>query len=620
MNMEKTYESVLDKVVREINTRRSYVPIIYIETEDRNLIFRILERKDCFVILEQDEEKNVLYLESTKYDSSFRKNKKDTKWENLPQYFVARDFQTWNSDNQREMIKKYMDEVIGNLPEIPLKNNLIIVSAVGISIGDEDGCCIPNGYEQFVDVIDVPLIGMYEFAEMIVEVQNKALKNIRAEEITIEDYLAEPDEYTQGFKGMNREQVRNILHKLQNSFGIVSYCGVPEKFRKISYEELEKEAKHLIKEQKKQNVSKSGEIEYLDTDQLVKPGGMKGLQEWIAKKKKILDYPERARLFGEKFPKGILIAGIPGSGKSLTAKYVAQELGIPLIRFKMDMVLQKYVGDSEQRLNKVLKLFEASAPVVIWIDEIEKEMAGMQGSDDGDSGVNKRILAGILGWMQENKERCFICATANHTESLPSELLRRGRFDRLYYTFLPMHEQCVEIMFNHMKKMKKDNPALFDDGITDKDLLKLCHLTFDEAAKYERKYFTGSDITGLIEDARSELFDDLTGSGEYSIDDSKKVIFEVVKNSLTYSETNFEGVLDYWLALKRQEFRNTAAPEKSNQGDKYEYMLFDFSDLQNDGKEWKWRKDLECKSKHIYDQKMFKVLTESILKRNTTQK
>lgn len=627
-------DTVLDKVVKEINASRPYMPIIYVETEDRNFIYELLKRNDCFDILKKEEDGsivpvcyeremencNVVFLAKGSVNLKTCKQEKGgqvslSDWEKRPMYYCVRDFQIWDESAQKKLIETYIKEVVERYEGMPLKKNLILISAVTISVGDE-GCCIPNGYDQYVKVIDVPLMGIIEIAQMVTGMQNKMLGNIGVNCISPEEYLQHMDGYIEGFKGMNRSQIQYVLLKLNNIFGCVTYYGLPEKYRKkLSYKKLENTARKMIFEQKSQIIAKSGDIRYLRTDNLVKPGGMAGLEEWILKKKKILDYPLRAREYGEQFSKGILIAGLPGSGKSLTAKYVAQELGIPLIQFKMDMVLQEFVGASEQRLNRVLKLFEASAPCVIWIDEIEKELAGMYGSGDTDSGVNKRCLAKLLNWMQENKKSCFICATANHTGSLPSELLRRGRFDRLYYSFLPMEAQCIEIMYNQFCQMRKDAPALFDDSITDMDLQAICADVFEEISHFERKFFTGSDIEGMLRDAKSELFDDMSKSGGYGINEFREVLFGAAKNTITYSETNFEGLLDYWIDLRFQQFRNAAVPDSVTGDEKYQYMLFDFSDLQYDGSKWGWRNDLKCGSKYEYDKNMFRVLTKSIMNR-----
>ena len=392
----------------------------------------------------------------------------------------------------------------------------------------------------------------------------------------------------------------------------------------IPFKALERYAREIIIEQKKQIARKSGVIEYIDTDGLVEPGNIQGIGNWIREQRSILENPILASEFGLRVPKGVLIAGLPGSGKSLTAKTISRLLGLPLIQFKMDMVLNSLMGESEQRLKKVLKLFEASAPCVIWIDEIEKEFSGMNAKDgEADGGVNKRCLAKLLNWMQENREPCFIAATANRTDTLPQELLRPGRIERLYYSFLPMQDQCVEIMQKHIAMSRRDHD-LFDDSVNDASVREMCGELFDIIAQHDRQFFIGSDLEDWLKNARFQLFKRALREGrqkrEYGIDDLKKQLLATLGNVVTYAQSNYAEVLDYWIGLRNHEFRNVAVPEPlsgdAKPADKYSAMLFDFSDLRLcKGNKWEWDPALQCHSPHRYDRQMLDALKRDILNR-----
>ena len=370
-----------------------------------------------------------------------------------------------------------------------------------------------------------------------------------------------------------------------------------------------------MKEQKKQTVLKDGTINFLSTEDLTEPGGMEGISAWVKEKKKILDNPEKAELYGEVFPKGILITGLPGSGKSMTAKYIAHAFGdIPLIQFSLSKVLTGIVGGTEEKLDRALKLIEASSPCVVWIDEIEKELSGTVNSGNSDSGVASRCLARLLNWMQENPRQCFICATANSIQSLPSEFLRRGRFDRKYYTFLPMQEQCEDIMVNLLQKVDRKTPALLSADLKSR-FKDLAASVLDYAAGFKGKYYTGADLEGLIEDARSELFRKDT-SLPYSYDVFQQAMFQAVRKSKPYGETNFYDVINYWLALRGHPFLNAAVPE-GKLGDVDEdiyrkFILFDFSDFEYRESKWKWKPQLKCSSERLYDKNMFSALKQGI--------
>jgi AAA+ superfamily predicted ATPase len=185
-------------------------------------------------------------------------------------------------------------------------------------------------------------------------------------------------------------------------------------------------------------------------------GGMAHLKGWLRLRGRALE-PEAAR-FGLEPPRGILLTGIPGCGKSLVAKTVAGSWGLPLVLLDPARLYAKYVGESEQRLEEALRSVEAMAPVVLWIDEIEK---GFPAGTEGDSGVGQRVLGTFLRWMQDRPAGVFVIATANQVLDLPPEFLRKGRFDEIFFVDLPGAAQRVEIFRLHLAKRHRD-PSKFD--------------------------------------------------------------------------------------------------------------------------------------------------------------
>lgn len=640
--MMKPDETVLDYVVREIKSHMAFKPIIYLETDDHMLLSQLLNRRDCFTVLKKDDDGGVTPASYTRDDTSLNvvdtvskptgaaslspERDKDIGkilgcWKNRPLYFTADCFNVLSPSSQRKLIREYIHLVYEKHMDTPLRQNLIIVSPVGIRVGDDIDDSVPNGYEQFIYTVDVPLPGAMDIVSEVVRVRNETLCRFGYAPLTEEQYMTAPDAYIDGFRGLRRSQIVYVLQELQDALGVVTTVGLPSTAGNVPQDELNRVAGQLIEEQKHQIVAQNGDIEYIETDDAVEPGGVEGVAEWIGRKKLILDDPRRARSYAMRFPKGILMAGLPGSGKSLTAKFIAKKLDLPLIQFKMDMVLQGLVGSSEQRLRQVLKLFEASAPCVIWIDEIEKEFAGMNGSGEGDSGVNKRCLAKLLNWMQENKERCFIYATANRTANLPQELLRRGRFDRLYYTFLPLKEQCVNIIWNQIRRIKSEAPELFDASVDEDAVRRMSDVLLAEMTAYENRFFTGSDLEGLLADVKEQMFldrsRDVSGGNPYNADELREHLLRVARRTITYAEGNFNEVIDYWIGLKYHRFYNAAVVDavdidSADPDAKYRYMLFDFSDLQDDGSGFKWREGLRCRSDHPYDLEMFERLTKGI--------
>lgn len=194
-------------------------------------------------------------------------------------------------------------------------------------------------------------------------------------------------------------------------------------------------------------------IEKIDVDESAcDVGGLSGLQAWLAEKKELLTPEKRALMKsrGLQPPRGILLVGVPGCGKSLSAKSIAANWKLPLYRLDFATVQGSYVGQSEQQLKDALSMAEQVAPCVLWIDEIEKGLSGARATNDG--GVSTRMVGQFLFWLQECKKQVFVVATANDVSMLPSELLRRGRFDELFFVDLPTEEERRDILALYMRK------------------------------------------------------------------------------------------------------------------------------------------------------------------------
>jgi len=244
----------------------------------------------------------------------------------------------------------------------------------------------------------------------------------------------------------------------------------------------------VIQSQKEQEVKKSDVLEFIHiTETMDNVGGFSALKEWMIKRRRA--FTQEARDYGLPYPKGILMVGPGGTGKSLAAKAIASYLHLPLLRLDIGKIFKSLVGESESAIRLALQVVEAVSPCVLWVDEIDKGMAGMKGSGELDSGVTSRVMGTLLTWRQETKSPVVMAATANDVTSIPSMVFRKGRFDEVWATDLPLLSERAEIFPIHLRKRGR-NPEDFDIQL-------LANRT---------ENFVGAEIEGVIEDAMFSAF------------------------------------------------------------------------------------------------------------------
>jgi SpoVK/Ycf46/Vps4 family AAA+-type ATPase len=216
-----------------------------------------------------------------------------------------------------------------------------------------------------------------------------------------------------------------------------------------------------VLEAKRQILRQSGTLEFIPTPKpLSNVAGLENLKSWLAKRRNACT-PE-AIAAGLEPPKGVVILGVQGCGKSLTARCIAGEWQVPLVKFDAAAIFDKYIGETEKRLRQMFQIAEQLAPCVLWIDELEKIFAGSSpDSASSDAGTSARLLGAFLSWMQDRKGPVFVAATCNNVEMLPPELIRKGRFDEIFFVDLPTTAERRGIFDLHLKK-RKLNPADFD--------------------------------------------------------------------------------------------------------------------------------------------------------------
>lgn len=275
------------------------------------------------------------------------------------------------------------------------------------------------------------------------------------------------DEIVVAFKGLSELEIETILALDVSSRG-----------------KVDRDTIQLVVEQKQQMIRKAGILEMIPVSEgLEDIGGLDNLKEWLEKKAVILKDMAKAKKYGVELPKGVLIAGIPGCGKSLNAKASAKLFEVPLLKLDMGRLMGKYVGESEANLRQAISLAEAIAPCVLWVDELEKAFAGI-GGNGGGAEVTTRLFGQFLTWMQEKKSAVFVVATANDIMKLPPELVRKGRFDEIFYVKLPQKKERRKIFEIHIRKRRPGDLQNLDIG-------KLVEKTDG---------YSGADIEGVVKD------------------------------------------------------------------------------------------------------------------------
>lgn len=322
---------------------------------------------------------------------------------------------------------------------------------------------IPEELEDFVTVFDMPLPTVHEIVDIMKEFKDDLHIDVSNEII---------NEIALSFKGLNEFQIKQILNLAYQDGGCLDF-----------------DDKQLILRQKEQLIKKAGLLEIIPSNESIEEiGGLENLKAWLYKKERIFNQLDKAIKFGVDIPKGIMIVGMPGCGKSLAAKATAKLFEIPLVRLDVGRLLGKYIGESEENMRKALLLSEAISPCVLWIDEIEKAFSGV-GASGGGSDVTTRLFGQFLTWMQEKENTVFIVSTANDISKIPPEFLRKGRFDELFYVDFPNDEERHKILEIHLKKRGKWNKNL--------DIISIVKTTGG---------YNGADLEAIVKEAIETCF------------------------------------------------------------------------------------------------------------------
>ena len=353
--------------------------------------------------------------------------------------FVLKDYDNFLKDFSVIRKLKNLSRSLKTQP----KNIIIVSSEINI----------PDSLKEFVTLLEFPLPSYSEILEELNRLTSSLQQDIKPEVV---------NELAMACQGLSLERIRRVLSKIIAKYG-----------------EIDESSPSLILQEKKQIIQQTQLLEFCLADKGIGDlGGLDNFKDWLQLRKKA--FSQEAIEYGLPYPKGLLLVGVQGTGKSIAAKIIANEWRLPLLRLDFGRLFASLIGQSEQRVRKMIEIAEALSPCILWVDEIDKAFAGAQSS--GDSGTTSRVLATFITWLSEKATPVFVVATANNIDCIPPEILRKGRFDEMFFLNLPTREEREAIFEVHLRKYRPD-------AVTNFQLPLLGQLSKD---------FSGAEIEAIV--------------------------------------------------------------------------------------------------------------------------
>ncbi len=410
--------------------------------------------------------------------------------------FVMCDFHVYFGVKGRQVdynVVRRLRDIIAELKTSRYRKNVIFIASELL---------IPESMQKEVTILDMPLPTLDEIKAKL----NKM--------ITQNNQIDTSELDEEGKEKLCKAAQGLTLQEAENAFALAMVND-----GKIDGKDL-----GIILSEKMQVIKKTGILEFINTDiKISDVGGLENLKNWLNKRNN--SWSESAKKYCLPAPKGVLITGVPGCGKSLTAKAMSAAWQLPLLKLDFGKIFSGIVGSSEENMRKAIKTAEAVAPSILWVDEIEKSLSGVNSSGGGgDSGTSSRIFGTFLTWMQEKTAPVFVIATANNISGLPAELLRKGRFDEIFFVDLPTARERKEIFKLHLAKRLKDQEVASKLEINDELFEKLASMT---------EGFVGAEIEQVVITALYEAF---FNKRPLEFSDLENTIKNVVPLSVTQKE------------------------------------------------------------------------------------
>jgi ATP-dependent 26S proteasome regulatory subunit len=336
-----------------------------------------------------------------------------------PAIFILRDFHRFLDDISVSRKLRNLARLLKSQPK-----NIVILSPQ---------ISIPEELSEALTVLEFPLPDRTEIRTEIDRLLVAIGRSLESRVI---------DEMVRSCQGLSLERIRRVLARAIATHG-----------------ELRSDDVELILEEKRQTIRQTQILEFYPTTEKISDiGGLDNLKEWLLLRGGA--FSDRARQYGLPHPRGLLLVGIQGTGKSLTAKAIAHHWHLPLLRLDVGRLFAGLVGESESRTRQMIQLAEALAPCVLWIDEIDKAFAGVDSKSDG--GTTSRVFGTFITWLAEKNSPVFVVATANNIQALPPEMLRKGRFDEIFFVGLPSQSEREEIFTVHLSRLRPHNLQNYD--------------------------------------------------------------------------------------------------------------------------------------------------------------
>lgn len=439
---------------------------------------------------------------------------------NNPAILILKDIHPLLGQNNRNadynLIRKIRD-VAGSLKNADVSKNVVIIAP---------SLVLPLELQKDITVVDFDLPTLDEIKSLL----NEMIEMNESSGIVIDLKEDEKEVLCKAAQGLTLQEAENAFARAMVSKG------------QLTIKELD-----VILDEKCQVIKKTGILEFIKSDfNMNDVGGLENLKKWLIKRnnswlgKAQKDYNLPA-------PKGVLITGVPGCGKSLTAKAMSALWQLPLLRLDVGKIFSGLVGSSEENMRKAIQTAEAVAPSILWIDEIEKGFGGNGGERDG--GTATRVFGTFLTWMSEKTKPVFVIATANNINALPSEMLRKGRFDEIFFVDLPTKAERKVIFKLHLEKRLRGSISK-DFAVTDTLLNKLAEIT---------EGFVGAEIEQVVISALFEAFSENRTLNEEDL-------YKVIKNTVPLSTTQSEQIL----AIR--EWANERAVAATAHDESYNYV------------------------------------------------